>query len=57
MKRLPVLGLCGFVLLLLFSTEVGSARTQSTVKQIGAPVWAVAMDWPRVAYATGRTAK
>jgi len=52
-----VLGLCGFVLLLLFSTQVGSARTQSTVKQIGAPVWTLAMDWPRVAYASGQDRK
>jgi hypothetical protein len=55
MKKLQLLGLCGFVVALLASAQVGSATTQpKTVKAIGSPVWTLAMDWPRAAYASGK---
>ena len=56
-KRLHVAGL-SFALLLfaLFvaSAQAGSAKPQpNTVKQTANPVWTLAMDGPRVAYASG----
>ena len=40
---------------LLISAQAGSAQTRpSTVKATGHPVWTLAMDWPRVAYASGK---
>jgi len=56
MRILGAAVVCGFVAALLLSAQTGSARTQSTiVNKVGEPVWGLAMDWPRVAYVTGRT--
>lgn len=53
-RKRSVAGLCGVAAVLLFSAQVGSAKTESnTLKAIGQPVWALAMDGPRVAYVSG----
>lgn len=58
MRRARVTGLA--VGLLLVALLVGSARASATkpqatkVKHTNHPVWAAALDWPRVAYATGK---
>jgi hypothetical protein len=46
--------MCLVPALLVFCTQAGAARQQrSTVKAVHHLVWALAMDWPRVAYASG----
>ena len=52
MRRLRLAGL--FLAMLLLSAQVGAARTQSeTVKKTAHPIWALAIDGPRVAYSAG----
>ena len=52
MRRLRLAGAC-FAMLLL-SAQVGAARVRSeTVKKTAHPIWAVAIDGPRVAYSAG----
>ncbi len=41
--------------LLVFSAQAGAAKPQpKDVKATAGPVWTIAMDWPRVAYASGK---
>lgn len=55
MKRLLVVGLFLAATLLVLSTQAGAAKPQANkVKQTAHPVWTLAMDWPRVAYAAGK---
>jgi hypothetical protein len=55
MKRLGVAGLVLAAILLPPAHAGAAAKPQaSTVKLTAHPVWTVAMDWPRVAYATGK---
>jgi hypothetical protein len=54
MRRLQAAGLVVFVILLLFVAEAGAAKPQpNKAKQTAEPIWALAMDGPRVAYASG----
>ena len=49
------LGLLLLLVLLVVSAQAGVTKPQATkVKRTPHSVWAVAMDWPRVAYATGK---
>ena len=42
------------VLLLVFSAQAGAAKSHlSSAKQSSAPIWSLAMDGARVAYASG----
>jgi len=44
-----------FLALLVFSAQAGAAKPQpKSVKLMAHPVWTLAMDWPRVAYASGK---
>ena len=49
------MGLCGFVVIAALLHQVGSAKTHEHGKAAGHPVWTLAMDWPRVAYASGKS--
>lgn len=52
MRTLRLAGLC--LAILLFPAEVGSARVDGqTVKKTAHPIWTLAMDGSRVAYASG----
>src|SRR5438132_14431678 len=54
MTRLSVVGLFLAAIPLLPSTQASAAKTQTEkVKHAGGPVWSVAIDGPRVAYASG----
>lgn len=54
MRTLRIAAMFAVTALLLISAQVGRATMPpSTVKVIGQPVWALGMDWPRVAYASG----
>ena len=51
MRRLRVVGLFVAAALLLFVAQAGAAKSQpNEVKQTAKPIWALAMDGPRVAY-------
>ncbi len=55
MRKLRWLGLFLAPALLLFAPQAGAAKPQANVVERTAyPVWTVAMDWPRVAYAGGK---
>jgi hypothetical protein len=54
MRRLPAAGLFVVAILLLFAAEAGAVKPQpNKAKQTAEPVWALAIDGPRVAYASG----
>ena len=54
MTRLSVVGLFLAAIPLLLSTQASAAKTQANkVKHADGPVWSVAIDGPRVAYASG----
>jgi hypothetical protein len=55
MRRLPVVGLLLAAIPLLLFTQASAAKTQAAnkVKRAGGPVWSVAIDGPRIAYASG----
>jgi hypothetical protein len=53
MRRLHAAGLAVFAILLLFSAQAGAAQPQpDKVKQTAFPIWTLALDGPRVAYAS-----
>ncbi len=53
MTRLPAAGLSVFVILLLCSAQAGAASAPvGKVKRTASPVWTLALDGPRVAYAS-----
>lgn len=55
MRRLRLAGLFLAPALLLFCTQAGAAQPRpKDVKPMAHPVWALALSWPRVAYATGK---
>lgn len=55
MRTLRVVGLFVAGFLLLFVAQAGAAKSQTTTsKKTGHPIWTLAMDWPRVAYASGK---
>jgi hypothetical protein len=53
MRRLHLMGLSVVAILLLVSGSASAARSRDKVKQTAGPVWTLAMDGPRVAYASG----
>jgi hypothetical protein len=53
MRRLHLAGLSVVATLLLFSGQTGAANSPDKVKETANPVWTLAMDGPRVAYASG----
>jgi hypothetical protein len=54
MKKLFAVGLSLAAILLLFTTQAGATKPQpNKVKETAAPILALAMDGPRVAYASG----
>jgi hypothetical protein len=54
MRRLRLGGLLLAPALLFFSAQSGAAKPQPRdVRIVSHPVWTLAMDWPRVAYASG----
>jgi hypothetical protein len=54
MKRLLVAGLL-LAALLALSTQAGAAKPQPTKVRLTAnPIWTLAMDWPRIVYASGK---
>jgi hypothetical protein len=51
MRRFLLIGLCLATVLLPFAAQAGAAKPQpSKVKQTAKPLWALAVDGPRVAY-------
>ena len=55
MRRLHLAGWSVVAILLLFCAQAGAAGPQANkVKQTSPPIWTLAMDWPRVAYASGK---
>ena len=53
MKGLHAVGLAVFATLVLFAAHAGAAQPQpDKVKQTASPVWTLALDGPRVAYAS-----
>src|SRR5690348_6815282 len=53
MTRLCAAGLAVFAILLLVSAQAGATRTPAgKVKRTASPVWTLALDGPRVAYAS-----
>ncbi|HTS73423.1 MAG TPA: hypothetical protein VMG74_06920 [Gaiellaceae bacterium] len=54
MKRLLIVSLL-LAALLVLSAQAGGAKPQpDKVKVTATPIWTLAMDWPRVAYASGK---
>ncbi len=55
MRRLRWAGLFLAPALLFFPAQAGAAKPHANkVRQTGQPIWTLGLDWPRVAYASGK---